>query len=49
VFRSLDCGVSWAQENDGLYVRDVRAIAIDPVTPSTIYVGTSAGGIFKTE
>ena len=26
---------------------DVRAIAIDPKTPMTLYAGTSGGGVFK--
>jgi len=40
---------SWIGENDGLYVKDVESIAIDPDSPSTIYIGTTLGGIFKTQ
>ena len=52
VFRSTDSGGSWSASSAGLTfgynpqsVRDygVRALAINPVTPSTLYAGTSWG------
>jgi hypothetical protein len=47
VFKSADGGASWAAVNAGLSVLDVRALAIDPKTPATLYVGTQGGGVFK--
>ena len=45
VFRSTDGGVTW--KATGLTSR-VDALAIDPLTPSTLYAGTSyVGSIFK--
>lgn len=40
VWRSTDLGARWTQDNHGLAVRDVRAIA---VAPDAIVLGTSAG------
>src|SRR5690348_14531336 len=42
-------GASWREINTGLpsAVVGVRAITIDPATPSTIYVCSSSGFIFK--
>ncbi len=33
--------------NTGLDTRNVRALAIDPVTPTTLYAGTGGGGVYK--
>src|SRR5262245_3670787 len=46
VFKSTDGGASWVPANSGLPDHFIRALAIDPRTPSTIYAGTS-GGVFK--
>lgn len=47
VFKSTDGGASWTAVNAGLSVLDVLTMAIDPRTPSTLYVGTRGGGVFK--
>jgi photosystem II stability/assembly factor-like uncharacterized protein len=41
--RSTDGGATWQR----LLSQDVLAIAIDPVTPSTLYAGLAKGGILK--
>jgi photosystem II stability/assembly factor-like uncharacterized protein len=40
VFRSTDGGSTWDPISDDLPVLTIGAVAIDPQTPSTIYVGT---------
>ncbi len=53
VYMSTDGGGTWQVMNTGLSSQSVTALAIDPVTPSTIYMsaGTSEinarGGVFK--
>ena len=54
VFKSTDNGRTWQAANTGLGLTaftDVRAIAIDPQTPSTLYMGISAaftaGNLYK--
>ena len=49
VFKSTDSGSTWiAQNNFGVPgTPNVRALAIDPTTPLTIYAGTSGNGLFK--
>ena len=37
---------TWAPTN-GPFGGDIRALAIDPVTPATLYAGTYSGGVFK--
>jgi len=46
VCKSTNGGASWFQMNSGLTTYWVHALAIDPVTPSTIYAGSS-GGVYK--
>jgi photosystem II stability/assembly factor-like uncharacterized protein len=48
VFRSTDSGASWTPIDTGLAADAmiVSCLAIDPVTPSTLYAGT-VGGVFK--
>src|SRR5439155_13478532 len=46
VFKSINCGVSWIAFHTGLTNLYVYALAIDPVTPTTLYAGTR-GGVFK--
>lgn len=50
VFKSTDSGATWTlQNNFGLgSPPHVRALAIDPTTPTTIYAGTFDNGLFKT-
>ena len=47
VFRSADAGMTWTPRNNGLTKTSVSTLAIDPVSPSTMYAGTNGGGIFK--
>jgi photosystem II stability/assembly factor-like uncharacterized protein len=56
VFKSTDAGVNWMAMNNGLVAQGsvsfaVNALAIDPLTPSTLYAGVAAGflskGVFK--
>jgi hypothetical protein len=46
-FRTTDGGRNWAGIGSGLNTSWVRAFAIDPLHPQTIYAGTSADGIFR--
>ncbi len=53
VFRSDDGGASWRAANAGISTYRVQTIAVDPVTPTTLYAGTrtppgvESVGIFK--
>jgi photosystem II stability/assembly factor-like uncharacterized protein len=44
VFQSTDGGASWRAARNGLTKTFVRALAIDPQTPTTLYAGTDGGG-----
>ncbi len=43
VFKSTNSGFNWSSMNKGLKSTRIRALAIDPLTPSTLYAGTSKG------
>ena len=45
MFKSIDGGATWTFSSNGLPDVFVRALAIDPVTTSTIYAGTSGAFI----
>ena len=48
VLKSTDSGGSWTAFYDFTpYVERVHALAIDPHTPSTLYVGTNTGGVLR--
>jgi photosystem II stability/assembly factor-like uncharacterized protein len=56
VFKTVDGGAHWAAANEGLsgggsvpVTRPlyVSALAVDPQTPSTLFVGLDEGGLFK--
>jgi photosystem II stability/assembly factor-like uncharacterized protein len=50
LFKSTDGGEKWNLINTGLpdtYRHEVISLAIDPVTPTTLYAGTDGGGMFK--
>ncbi len=47
VFRSTNSGGTWAAVNAGLANLIVHVVAVDPLTPTTIYAGTRDRGIFK--
>jgi hypothetical protein len=46
VFKSTSAGADWSGSSTGLTNGDVRALALDPTNPSTIYAGTNGGGVF---
>ncbi|HET7135079.1 MAG TPA: hypothetical protein VFJ25_04095, partial [Casimicrobiaceae bacterium] len=46
VLKSVDGGASWHVASDGLIDPGVRALAVDPQFPTTVYAGT-ARGLFK--
>jgi photosystem II stability/assembly factor-like uncharacterized protein len=48
VYKSTDAGQSWTLVNSGMGVVHIRALAIDPKNPATVYAGTRDRGIFKT-
>jgi len=48
VFKSTDGGASWSAINSGLTNIRVRALAIDPANPTTLYAGTDGSSVFKT-
>ncbi len=45
--KSTDAGATWTAINNGLTIRDGYAMALDPSTPQTLYVGTIGGGVYK--
>jgi len=49
VFKSTDSGATWIAQNNFSVAGtpNVRALAIDPTSPLTIYAGTSNNGLFK--
>lgn len=53
VFRTSDGGTTWTQASDGLppnthnNARAVTALAVDPLSPSTLYAGLISGGLFR--
>ncbi len=52
IYHSTDGGASWSNSSSGLISVDVRAIHVDPVTPTTLYAaagGTDGnpGGVFR--
>lgn len=51
VFKSIDGGENWSDASDGIPTGcSGYALAIDPLTPSTVYVGAGCGtgsGVFK--
>jgi photosystem II stability/assembly factor-like uncharacterized protein len=48
VFKSADQGKHWTACNNGLTSRLVRALAIDPDNPYTLYAGTWDGNVYST-
>ena len=49
MFKSTDSGSTWGAVNTGLTNTSVSALAIDRATPTTLYAGTSGGGVFDIE
>ena len=48
VLKSVDGGLTWAPASEGLGCGDVRALAVDPSSPSVVYAGTLECGVFRT-
>jgi len=47
VLRSTDGGKNWTSHNSGLPDLQIGAFAIDPITPTTLYLSSGPNGIFK--
>ena len=47
VLRSTDRGHTWSSVSEGLPTLNTIRLAVDPVAPDTIYVGTKSAGIWK--
>lgn len=48
VYKSTDGGNSWQLRANGMTNTNLQNLAIDPVTPTTLYAGAAGGPIFKT-
>ncbi|HEV3003449.1 MAG TPA: hypothetical protein VGX78_03265 [Pirellulales bacterium] len=49
IWRSSDSGATWRRACDGMFVEcDVRALAVHPLDPRTLYAGTNEG-VYRTE
>jgi beta-propeller repeat-containing protein/FIMAH domain-containing protein len=48
-YRTLDGGETWSGVRTGLNTIAVWSFAFDPVQPSTIYAGTQAEGVFRSD
>ena len=46
VYKSIDGGANWNQMNIGVESSTVNALAVDPLTTTTVYAGTG-GGVYK--
>ncbi len=46
VFKSVDGASTWTPANSGLGSLDVTSVAVDPLTPATVYAATG-GGLFR--
>ena len=46
MFKTTNGGGDWRELNTGLTHRDVQALAINPLMPTTVYAGTNGGGVF---
>ena len=47
VYRSEDGGVTWFARSIGIGNPSIRALAIDPMSPLTLYAGGSGGAFFR--
>ena len=47
VLKSVDGGVNWVDSDEGIPEAGIRSLAIDPETPTTVYVGTENFGVYK--
>ena len=46
-YTTTNSGGSWSNDNYGLKGGGVTCLAIDPLSPSTLYAGTGSGGVYK--
>src|SRR4029434_437621 len=46
VYFSTDAGTTWTAINAGLETHRVQALAIDPMVPGRVYVGTAGASVF---
>ena len=49
VYRSADGGGTWSRLGGGLPDDVYSALAIDPVSPATVYAGSSQNGLFRSD
>ncbi|HWZ84986.1 MAG TPA: hypothetical protein VN032_02225 [Thermoanaerobaculia bacterium] len=49
VYRSADGGSTWSRLGGGLPDDAYAALAIDPVSPATVYAGSSQNGLFRSD
>ncbi len=49
VFASGDLGRTWKPINDGLHVKKVWTVEVDPKNPSRLYAGTHYGHLFRSD
>jgi photosystem II stability/assembly factor-like uncharacterized protein len=47
--KSSDGGKTWTGPGSGFTAHDVTAVVTDPASPSTIWVGTRANGVFRSK
>jgi photosystem II stability/assembly factor-like uncharacterized protein len=47
VYRSTDGGTTWTTLDNGLDCTQINLLAIDPLSPNTIYAATYGGGVFS--
>jgi hypothetical protein len=47
LLKTTTAGTTWATSNSGLSNTNLTALAIDPVTTTTLYAGTISSGVFK--
>lgn len=48
IYRSTDGGLSWVQDNEGLEVTDILALAFRSTAPRMVFAGTNGGGVYVT-
>jgi photosystem II stability/assembly factor-like uncharacterized protein len=46
LLKSSDGGATWHTENDGLSLLNIKAIAVNPLNPATLYISTSGNSVF---
>jgi len=47
VYKSINAGENWNMANSGISNSQITTLVLDPMTPSTLYAGTSGEGIYK--